>query len=132
VPSSVALVAVTECEIAQWPGAELRALAAADPALALAAIGSLAASMRAAVERVDGLHHQDARRRVVRILAQHRDLFFGDPAVLSRAHLPGLVGTSREMTGRVLRQLEREGILRRVGPSGLMLLRSDQLETRLT
>ena len=72
--------------------------------------------------------HQDARRRVLRILARHRSLFFGDPPILTRAHLSGLVGTSQEMTRRVLRQLEREGTIAREGRAGLLLLRPDQLE----
>ena len=127
-PSSVQLLALTACDVAQWPGPEVRVLAAADPALAFAAIDSMAASLHATVERIEGFLHQDARRRVLRILARHRELFFGDPAVLSRAHLPGLVGTSREMTGRVLRQLEREGMIERFGRSGLRLLRPDRLE----
>jgi CRP-like cAMP-binding protein len=124
----VELAALTECEVAQWPGPEIRALAIADPDLALAAIDSMAASLHATVERIEGFLHQDARRRVLRILVRHRELFFGDPAVLSRAHLPGLVGTSREMTGRVLRQLEREGVIERFGRTGLRLLRPDRLE----
>jgi CRP/FNR family transcriptional regulator, cyclic AMP receptor protein len=127
--SSVELAALTDCEVAQWPGSEIRALALADPDLALAAIDSMAASLHATVERIEGFLHQDARRRVLRILVRHRELFFGDPAVLSRAHLPGLVGTSREMTGRVLRQLEREGMIERFGRSGLRLLRPERLET---
>jgi CRP-like cAMP-binding protein len=89
----------------------------------------MAASLHQTVERIEGFLHQDARGRVLRVLARHRELFFGDPAVLSRTHLPGLVGTSREMTGRVLRQLEREGTLERFGRTGLRLLRPDQLET---
>ena len=128
VPSSVELVAYTACRIGQWPGKEVRSLAAADPALALAAIDSMAWSLHQTVERIEGFLHQDARIRVLRILAKHRELFFGDPAILTRAHLPGLVGTSREMTGSVLRQLEREGTLVRVGRTGLELLRPDQLE----
>jgi CRP-like cAMP-binding protein len=88
----------------------------------------MAASLHATVERIEGFLHQDARRRVLRILARHRELFFGERAVLSRSHLPGLVGTSREMTGRVLRQLEREGMIERFGRSGLRLLRPDRLE----
>jgi CRP-like cAMP-binding protein len=48
--------------------------------------------------------------------------------LLSRAHLPSLVGTSREMTGRVLRELEREGTVARVGRTGLRLLRPDLLD----
>jgi hypothetical protein len=41
--------------------------------------------------------------------------------------LPALVGTTREMTGRVLRQLEREGTIQRFGRGGLRLLRPDDL-----
>lgn len=128
VPSAVELVALTECEVAQWAGLEVRAIAVEDPGLALAAIDSMAWSLHETVERIEGFLHQDARLRVMRILARHRDLFFGDSPVLTRAHLPGLVGTSREMTGHVLRQLEREGTLARVGRAGLKLLQPERLE----
>jgi CRP-like cAMP-binding protein len=128
VPSSVELVALTRCEVGQWPGAEIRALAAADSGLALAAIDSMAWSLHQTVERIEGFLHQDARLRVLRILAQHRELFFGESPVLTRANLPGLVGTSREMTGAVLRQLEQEGTVKRVGRAGLQLLRPDRLD----
>ena len=128
VPSSVELVALTYCDVAQWHGPDVRVLVAADPALALIAIDSMAFSLHQTVERIEGFLHQDARRRVLRILVRHRELFFGEPAVLSRAHLPGLVGTSREMTRRVLRQLEREGTLERVGRVGLRLLNPERLE----
>ena len=93
----------------------------------LAENSKLTVALNAAVERIEGFLHQDARRRVLRILARHRELFFNEPAVLSRSHLPGLVGTSREMTGRVLRQLEREGTIERVG----RLRRSGSLRQRL-
>jgi CRP/FNR family transcriptional regulator, cyclic AMP receptor protein len=128
VRSSVELIALTECEVAQWPGPEIRSLAAADQALAFAAIDSMAAALHAAMERIEGFLHQDARRRVLRILARHRELFFGEQTILTRAQLPGLVGTSREMTGRVMRQLEREGTIERFGRTSLRLLRPDRLE----
>jgi CRP-like cAMP-binding protein len=128
VPSSIELTALTEGEVAQWTGPEVRSLAAADPGLAMAAIDSMAWSLHQTMERIEGFLHQDARLRVLRVLAQHRDLFFGEQAVLSRGLLPGLVGTSREMTGHVLRQLEQEGTLRRVGRAGLELLRPDRLD----
>ena len=128
VPSSVELVAFTACRVGQWPGKDMRSLVAADANLALAAIDSMAWSLHQTVERIEGFLHQDARIRVLRVLSQYRDLFFGDPAILTRAHLPGLVGTSREMTGSVLRQLEREGTVVRVGRTGLQLLRPDRLE----
>jgi CRP-like cAMP-binding protein len=128
VPSSVEMVALTECHVGQWQGTDVRAMALADPTLGLAAIDSMAWSLHQTVERIEGFLHQDARLRVVRILATHRDLFFEENAVLTRTHLPGLVGTSREMTGKVLRQLEHEGTIARVGRTGLKLLRPDQLE----
>ena len=45
----------------------------------------------------------------------------------TRAHLPALVGTSREMTGRVLRRLESEGIIERIGRDRLRVLDADGL-----
>jgi CRP-like cAMP-binding protein len=125
--SSVELIAITPAAVAQWPGADIRALVAADTGFALTAIDAMAASLHQTVERIEGFLHQDARRRVMRILARHRDLFFGETRVLNRAHLPGLVGTSPEMTRRVLRQLEQEGTVRRVGRAGLELLRPERL-----
>ncbi len=127
VPSAVELVALTDCRVAQWHGPEIRTLASADPELALAAIDSMAWSLHQTVERIEGFLHQDARLRVVRVLAQYRELFFSENPVLTRAHLPGLVGTTREMTGKVLRQLERDGTLARVERNGLKLLRPEQL-----
>jgi len=126
--SSIELLALTECEVAQWAGGEIRTLAAQDSGLALVAIDSLASSLHALMGQIEGFLHQDARRRVLRILSRYRPLFFCDAPVLNRTHLPGLVGTSREMTGRVLRQLEREGTLRREGRTGLRLLDPERLE----
>jgi CRP-like cAMP-binding protein len=126
--SSVEVLALTACDVAQWPGAEIRALAVVDPELALAAIDSMGNSLHETLEGIEGFLHQDARRRVLRVLARHRVLFFEEPIVLTRSHLPGLVGTSREMTARVLRQLEREGTVERYGRTGLRLLRPDRLD----
>jgi CRP-like cAMP-binding protein len=127
--SAVDLVALTDARVMLWRGAELRRLVGIDPGLGLAAIERLSSFLFILTEKVDGFLHQDARRRVIRILARHSDLFFGKPAVLSRSHLPSLVGTSREMTGRVLRELEREGTIARVGRTGLQLLRPERLES---
>ena len=127
--SSVDFFALSECVVAQWHGSEIRRLIKDDVALALAAIVSMATALHEGMESIEGFLHQDARRRVLRILARHRALFFGDEAVLTRAHLSGLVGTSQEMTRRVLRQLEREGAIAREGRSGLRLLRPDLLES---
>jgi CRP-like cAMP-binding protein len=125
--SSVGMIAITTCTVAQWPGQIVRRLVVADGGFALAAIDSMAASLHTAIEQIQGFMHQDGRRRVLRILGRHRDLFFADPPILNRTHLPGLVGTTPEMTRRVLRQLEQEGTLVRVGRSGLRLLHPERL-----
>jgi CRP-like cAMP-binding protein len=129
IAGSTSIVALNDCLVAQWPGDEIRELVQGDPALSLVAIDTLAGSLHALMEQLEGFLHQDARRRVLRILARHRALFFGDPPVLTRAHLAGLVGTSPEMTRRVLRQLEREGAIAREGRSTLRLLKPELLET---
>jgi CRP-like cAMP-binding protein len=126
--ATVDMFALNETEVAVWHGSQLRALAAKDAQLALALIDRLSSFLAILNAKVDGYLHQDARRRVIRVLARHRDLFFSDPPILSRAYLPALVGTSREMTGSVLRRLEQEGTIVRVGRSGLRLLDPAGLE----
>jgi CRP/FNR family cyclic AMP-dependent transcriptional regulator len=116
------VVALTDAEFAVWPGRELRQMASADGGLALDIIDGMSGLVVDITERLDGFIHQNARERVLRVLARYADLFFGPSAVLSRRHLPSLVGTSREMTGRVIRDLEREGVIVRSGRSRLRLL----------
>jgi len=123
------LVTLTDCVVATWQGASVRELAASDGRLALDVIDRLAALLTIITERLDGFLHQDARRRVIRVLAHDGDLFFGDPPILPRTHLPALVGTTREMTSRVLRVLEREGSIARVGRTGLRLLDPTALDS---
>src|SRR5438552_1308044 len=120
--ASTEMVALTDAVALSWRGLDVRRLAETDAKFALLVIDRLSLFATMLTEKLDGFLHQDARRRVVRVLARHRDLFFSDPPILTRTHLPGLVGTSREMTGRVLRALEREGVIARVGRAGLRLL----------
>ena len=106
----------------------MRRLVAADHGLALDVVDVMARYILQFANRLDRYVHQDARRRVLRVLAAYAELFLGEPPVLSRTLLPALVGTSREMTGRVLRALEAEGVIARTGRRGLRLLRPNALE----
>lgn len=126
--AAVDMTALTEVEIGQWEAGFLRELIVADPPIGLDVLDQLAGYVNLVTVKLDGFLHQDARGRVMRTLVRHGELFFGDPPVLSRSYLPGLVGTSREMTGRVLRDLERDGIVVRVGRTGLRVRRQDWLE----
>jgi CRP-like cAMP-binding protein len=121
-PTSVDAVPLTAAPAAVWRSAEVRALVADDPGLAVDILDHVLATFEEIVERLDGLQYQNSLRRVARVLHLHSDLFFGEPTVLTRTHLPTMVGTSREMTGRVLRALESRGLVARVGRSRLRLL----------
>ena len=121
-PASADIIALTPSPVAVWRADEMRSLATADPGLAVDLLDKVLLSFEDVVKRLDGLLHQDAVRRVARVLAVHAELFFGEPPVLPRSNLPILVGTSREMTGRVLRVLESRQILVRVGRDRLRLL----------
>jgi len=127
-PASVDLVAVTPTKVGLWSGTDLRDLLVADPDLALSVIDEMGRYIVSISDRLDGFIHQEARGRVLRVLTEYADLFFGEPPVLPRTLLSGLVGTSREMTGRVLRTLESERVLARVGRRGLTLLDPAALE----
>jgi CRP-like cAMP-binding protein len=126
-PSSVELLALSTGRIALWSSNDVGALAAQDAGFALALLERVLLALEEVVERMDGLHHQDAQRRVARVLDQHAEIIFGEQAPVTRSYLPALVGTSREMTGRVLRQLESEGVVERIGRNRLRLLDATRL-----
>ncbi|MEA2610002.1 MAG: family transcriptional regulator, nitrogen oxide reductase regulator [Chloroflexota bacterium] len=121
-PAGGDAVAVTPSPAALWNGSEVRSFACADPGLAVDILDHTLVAYEEAVARIDTLLRQSALRRVARILSIHADLFFSEQPVLTRAYLPSLVGTSREMTGRVLRTLEAKHVVMRVGRDRLRLL----------
>ncbi|HXU84878.1 MAG TPA: Crp/Fnr family transcriptional regulator [Verrucomicrobiae bacterium] len=121
-PSAADLVALTPTPVALWAGPWFRSLARSDPGLAVDLLDHVLITYEEVVGRLDSLIYQDALRRVARILHLHADLFFADDPVLTRDYLPTLVGTSREMTGRVLRILEARSLVARVGRDRLRLL----------
>lgn len=121
-PASGDTVALTHSPAAVWRGTVVRSLASGDPGLAVDILDHVLATYEQVVGRLDGMLHQNALRRVARVLHLHADLFFAEEPVLTRSHLPIMVGTSREMTGRVLRVLESKQLLARVGRDRLHVL----------
>jgi CRP-like cAMP-binding protein len=127
IPASADAVALTSSVAAVWRSEEFRSLATTDPGLGVDLLDDVLDSLDEVMQRLDGLLYQDAIRRVARVLELNADLFFAEPPVLTRTHLPSLVGTSREMTGRVLRVLESRALVARVGRDRLRLLDPDGL-----
>ena len=73
-PFTTDLLGLSSGRIALWSGADVQALAAHDPGFALDLLEHVLRGVEVIVERMDGLLHQNALRRVARILAQHADL----------------------------------------------------------
>jgi CRP-like cAMP-binding protein len=121
-PTAVDSIALTQTLVAIWRASEVRALAASDPGLAVALLDQALAALAEVTARLEGLLSQGALQRVARVLRRHADLFFAEMPVLTRGQLPMFVGTSREMTGRVLRTLEARGLVARIGRNGLRLI----------
>ena len=128
-PAAADAVALTHTPVALWRGRDIRSLAESDAGLAIELMDHVLLAFEEMASRLEGLLYQDAPRRVARVLHRHSDLFFCEAPVLTRRHLPLLVGTSREMTGRVLRVLESRGLVAREGRHGLRLLDPDGLAT---
>jgi CRP-like cAMP-binding protein len=126
-PAGADTIALTEGLAALWNAGEIRSLAAVDAGFALDVLDQTLATFEEIVEGIDGLLHQDSQRRVARALRRRSDLFFGGQPILSRAYLANLVGTSQEMTRRVLRALEARQVVARVGRDRLRLLDPDAL-----
>jgi CRP-like cAMP-binding protein len=127
-PAAIDVVAITDARLAIWSGQTLRGIAMSDCGVAAGILDRALEAFEVVIGGIDGLLYQDALARVARVLTMHRSHFFGPRAILGRADLPALVGTSREMTGRVLRALEAQKVLVRLPGGRLELADAAALE----
>jgi CRP-like cAMP-binding protein len=134
VPEEIGAIAtssgLTEGVAAIWPSATLRWLATADPGLGVGLLDLNHACIVDLITRIDELTFEDARHRLAEVLLEHEDIAFDDirPG-LSRQELAEVVGVSNEMTGRLLREFEDAGALRRPTHLGLRLMDRSYLES---
>ena len=123
IPSVVDLVGLDDGLVALWRGDLVLALARRDAGLGLDLLGLALAGAEGLLQRIDRMTFDSVSRRLARILWVQRDLLFDrDRPLLSRPELADLAGATREMTGRVIRDLERRSLVARQGRSGLVLL----------
>jgi CRP-like cAMP-binding protein len=115
-------IALGQSVAAVWRSEDIRTLAMSDPGFAVDLLDHALGSLDELIEQVDDLVYRGTLRRVARVLHLKADLFFGERPVLTRAHLPILVGASREMTDRILRLFERRRIIARLSANRLKLL----------
>ncbi len=127
-PPPVDLMALDDGTSALWRGELVISLARVDPGLALALLDHTLRGATRLLNRLDHVSFNSVSRRLATILWMRREVLFdARRPLLSRPQLADLAGTSREMTGRVIRDFEQRGLIARVGRTGLVLLDPDGL-----
>jgi CRP/FNR family cyclic AMP-dependent transcriptional regulator len=111
------VVARTECELAQADYRQFRAMSEHTPAILFKIAGQMAARLRKTSAKVRDLAFLDVTGRVARTLlelAQEPDAMThpdGMQVKITRQEIARIVGCSREMVGRVLKDLEDQGLI---------------------
>ena len=120
---SVDLVGLDRGIAALWTGDVVMSLARVDAGLAVGLLDHALTSAARLLSRLQHVSFDTVSRRLAMILWMRRGILFHDRRpLLSRPQLADLAGTSREMTGRVIRDFEQRSLIARVGGTGLVLL----------
>jgi CRP-like cAMP-binding protein len=122
------LVALSAGAWATWDARSLRELALQDAGLA---VGLLDRSSDLSVVlnmRLDERSFESARQRMAGILTRYGKVIFDTPhPVAQRADLAAMIGTSRVMMYRALRELEADGLIQRQRGGGINVLDEEGL-----
>lgn len=112
----------------QWLSERVRQVAEADCAMLQDVLEQLVHRVRLTLGLLEQQTFGTARARLAAFTIRHEDLVFssGVPTV-GRTQLAAMVGVSREMISRILRDWERTSIVGRVGRHGLVLLDRERL-----
>jgi CRP/FNR family cyclic AMP-dependent transcriptional regulator len=107
----------SECELAEISYSRFRQIAEEDPAILFALAAQMATRLRQTSRKVSDLAFLDVTGRVARTLLElckqpdamtHPD---GMQIRITRQEIGRIVGCSREMVGRVLKNLEEQGLI---------------------
>ena len=114
---TVAVVARESCEIAEVAYNKFRHLAQQDPQILFALASQMASRLRQTSRKVINLAFLDVTGRIAHTLldlAQQPDALThpdGMQIRITRQEIAKIVGCSREMAGRVLKDLEEQGLI---------------------
>jgi CRP-like cAMP-binding protein len=127
------LVALTDGIWATWDPGFLRGLALEDAGLAVGLL-DLSSDFSVVLNvRLDERSFETARQRMAAILTRYGKAIFDTPhPVAQRADLAAMIGTSRVMMYRTLRDLEAEGLVKRERTGGIKILDEDRLADLVT
>ena len=127
------LVALTDGSWATWDPGFVRGLAQEDGGLAVGLLDQASDFGATLNLRLDERSFQTARQRMAAILIRYGKAIFDTPRpVARRADLAAMIGTSRVMMGRALRDLEADGLVEREHGGGIRILDEERLAGLVT
>lgn len=122
------LVALSDGSWVTWDPRFVRELALQDAELAVSLLDHSADFSVVLNMRLDERSFENARQRMAGILTRYGDVIFDTPhPVAQRADLAAMIGTSRVMMYRALRELEVAGLVERQRNGGINILDEDGL-----
>jgi len=127
------LVALTNGTWATWDPRFVRELALLDAGLAVGLLDGSSDFTVVLNMRLDERSFENARQRMATILIRYGKVIFDTPhPVARRADLAAMIGTSRGMMYRALRQLEADGLVERQRAGGINILDEERLAGLVT
>jgi CRP-like cAMP-binding protein len=122
------LIALSDGTWATWDPRFLRELALEDAGLAVGLLDQSSDFAMVLNMRLDERSFQNARQRLAVILMRYGKAIFDTPhPVAQRADLAAMIGASRVMMYRALRELEAEGLVERQRSGGINILDEERL-----
>ncbi len=122
------LVALTDGTWATWDPRVVRQLALRDGGFAVGLLDQASDFAVVLDMRLDERSFENARQRLAAILTRYGEVIFDTPhPVAQRADLAAMIGTSRGMMYRALRELEADGLVDRQRTGGINILDHERL-----
>jgi CRP-like cAMP-binding protein len=127
------LIALTDGRWATWDPRFVRELALRDAGLAVSLLDHSSDFSVVLTMRLDERSFENARQRLAAILTRYGKKIFDTPhPVAQRADLAAMIGASRVMMYRALRELEAEGLVERQRSGGINILDEKRLAELVT
>jgi CRP-like cAMP-binding protein len=127
------LVALTDGTWATWDPRFMRELALEDGGLAVSLLDHSSDFSVVLSMRLDERSFENVRQRLAVILMRYGKAIFDTPhPVAQRADLAAMIGASRVMMYRALRELEAEGLVERQRSGGINILDEERLAGLVT
>jgi len=122
------MVALSDGTWATWDPRVVRGLALEDAGLAVGLLDRSSDFTAILSMRLDERSFESARERMAAILTRYGKVIFDTThPIAQRADLAAMIGTSRVMMYRTLRELEAEGLVKRQRGGGINILDAERL-----